>query len=107
MFLIKRKCFTSRKNLWEVASILQKICNEYEEKGRSKATIYVSGFSTPSNEYSVSAEWTSESLNALDYKNAPDKIKEKLSSDLMNIVDKYEIEFHEVATLEKLKQRNL
>lgn len=107
MFLIKRKCFTSRENLWKVASILQKICNEYEEEGRSKATIYVSGFSTPSEEYSVSAEWTSESLNASDYKNVPDKIKEKLSSDLMSLVDFYEIEFHEVATLEKLKQRNL
>tara|TARA_B110000263_G_scaffold6249_1_gene5393 strand:- start:16335 stop:16658 length:324 start_codon:yes stop_codon:yes gene_type:complete len=107
MFLIKRKCFTSRENLWKVASILQKICNEYEEEGRSKATIYVSGFSTPSEEYSVSAQWTSESLNAIDYENVPDKIKEQLSKELMSLVDFYEIEFHEVATIEKLKQRKL
>ena len=45
MFLIRRKCFTTRANAWKVASILQKICNEYEEQGRSEATIYVSGFS--------------------------------------------------------------
>ena len=44
MFLIRRKCFTTRANAWKVASILQKICNEYEEQGRSEATIYVSGF---------------------------------------------------------------
>ena len=55
MFLVKRICKTKRENLWEVASLLNKICGEYEDKGRSEATIYISGFSTPAKEYSVTA----------------------------------------------------
>ena len=35
------------------------------------------------------------------------EIREKLSSELMSLVDFYEIEFHEVVTKEKLDQRNL
>ena len=107
MFLIRRICFTTRANAWKVASILQKICNEYEEQGRSEATIYVSGFSTPAEDYSVSAEWTQESLDAIVYEKVPNEIREKLSSELMSLVDFYEIEFHEVVTKEKLDQRNL
>lgn len=107
MFLIRRKCFTTRDNAWKVASILQKICSEYEYQGRNKATIYVSGFSTPAEDYSVSAEWTQETLDAIVYENVPNKIREKLSSELMSLVDFYEIEFHEVVTEEKLNQRKL
>ena len=67
----------------------------------------MSGFSTPAEDYSVSAEWTQESLDAIVYEKVPNEIREKLSSELMSLVDFYEIEFHEVVTKEKLDQRNL
>ncbi|MBA47349.1 MAG: hypothetical protein CL893_04590 [Dehalococcoidia bacterium] len=107
MFLIRRKCTTSRDKLWKVASLLKQICSEYEEKGRSKATIYVSGWGTPSNDYSVSAEWTQEKLESNNFPNVPDKIRNKLSEELQNNIEKYEIEFHEVVTNEKLRGRGL
>ena len=107
MFLIKRTCKTKRENLWEVASLLNKICGEYEDIGRSEATIYISGFSTPAKEYSVTAEWKQESLKSLEFKDVPNEIKTKLSSKLMSLVDFYEIEFHEIVTEKKLSQRNL
>ena len=107
MFLVKRICKTKRENLWEVASLLNKICGEYEDKGRSEATIYISGFSTPAKEYSVTAEWKQESLKPLEFKDVPSQIKSKLSSKLMSMIDFYEIEFHEIVTEKKLAQRNL
>ena len=107
MFLVRRKCITSRDKLWKVASLLKQICSEYEEKGRGEATIYVSGWGTPSEDYSVCAEWTQEKLEANAFGNVPDKIRNKLSEELQDNIDKYEIEFHEVVTEDKLKERDL
>jgi hypothetical protein len=107
MFLVRRKCITSRDKLWKVASLLKQICSEYEEKGRGIATIYVSGWGTPSEEYSVCAEWTQETLSSNAFVNVPDKIRDKLSAELQEHIDKYEIEFHEIVTDGKLKERGL
>ena len=107
MFLVRRKCITSRDKLWKVASLLKQICSEYEEKGRGIATIYVSGWGTPSEEYSVCAEWTQETLSSNTFTKVPDKIRNKLSEELQNNIDKYEIEFHEIVNEDKLKERGL
>ena len=107
MFLVRRICKVERKDIWKVASMLYQICNEYEEQGRTEATIYVMGFSTPSETFGVCAEWKQESLKAINFPKVPDKIKSSLSAELMDIVDSYEIEFHEVVTKEKLVDRGL
>jgi len=86
MFLVRRKCITSRDKLWKVASLLKQICSEYEEKGRGEATIYVSGWGTPSEDYSVCAEWTQEKLEANAFGNVPDKIRNKLSEELQEAI---------------------
>jgi len=107
MFLIRRKCLTTRDNMWKVASLLKQICSLYEEQGRGEAIIYVSGFGTPADDYSVSAEWTQETINSSAFENVPDKIRNKLSAELQSYIHSYKIEFHEIVTEEKLSQRGL
>tara|TARA_B100001029_G_scaffold43027_2_gene33721 strand:+ start:31657 stop:31980 length:324 start_codon:yes stop_codon:yes gene_type:complete len=107
MFLVRRKCITSRDKLWKVASLLKQICSEYEENGRGEALIYVSGWGTPSDDYSVCAEWTQETLSYNAFSNVPDKIRNKLSQELQDNIERYEIEFHEIVTQDKLTERGL
>ncbi len=107
MFLVRRKCTTTRDKLWKVASLLKKICSEYENNGRNGATVYVSGWGTPSDDFSVCAEWTQETLSSNSFANVPDEIRNKLSQELQDNIEKYEIEFHEIVTEDKLKERGL
>ena len=104
MFRIRRICKpNSRPDTWKVAGLLKRICAAYEEKGRSPATIYVSGFGTPGAELTVCAEWDQPSIEANLKSNVPDIITSKYSEELGGIVEKKNIEFYEIATTEKLK----
>jgi hypothetical protein len=104
MFRIRRICKpNSRPDTWKVAGLLKRICAAYEEKGRSPATIYVSGFGTPGAELTVCAEWDQPSIEANLKSNVPDIITSKYSAELGSLVASNNIEFYEIATTEKLK----
>ena len=94
-----------RKDAWEVARLLRSICDSYTEStGRSRATIYVSGAGTPSNDMEVCAEWEQETIDANRMPNVPDSVKS--DNDVMfPLLKSYDIEFHEIATDDKIAER--
>ena len=105
MFLVRRVCEVERKNVWQVARLLRSMCRAYEENnGRAEATIYVSGTGTPGKDVTVSAEWQQETIEANRIPNVPDTVK-KDNVDLQKLLLSYEIEFHEIATDDKIAER--
>ena len=105
MFLIRRGCKVERKDAWDVARLLRSICDSYTEStGRSRATIYVSGAGTPSHDMEVCAEWEQETIDANRMPNVPDSVKS--DNDVMfPLLKSYDIEFHEIATDDKIAER--
>ena len=105
MFLIRRVCKVERKDAWEVARLLRSICDAYSEAtGRASATVYVSGAGTPSQEIEVCAEWEQETIDANRMPNVPGSGKS--DNDVMfPLLKSYEIEFHEIATDDKISER--
>ena len=105
MFKLRRVCKpATRFDTWKVAALMKNICSAYEEKGRSPATIYVQGFSTPGDEIAVYAEWDQESIEFNARTNVPDIVIEKYMGELNNIITSNQIEFYEIATSEKLRE---
>jgi hypothetical protein len=105
MFRIRRICKPkTRPDTWKIAGILKKVCAEYEQKGRSPATISITGFGTPGSEIIVCAEWDQESIETNPRKDVPEIITNKYSKELASLVQSNEIEFYEIATAEKLNQ---
>ena len=106
MFLIRRVCKVERKDAWEVARFLRSICDAYSEStGRAEATVYVSGTGTPSSEIEVCAEWEQETIDANRMPNVPDSVKSD-NGVMFPLLKSYEIEFHEIATNEKILERS-
>ncbi|MAP37443.1 MAG: hypothetical protein CL698_07325 [Chloroflexi bacterium] len=95
-----------RKDAWEVARLLRSICDAYSEStGRAEATVYVSGTGTPSSEIEVCAEWEQETIDANRMPNVPDSVKSD-NGVMFPLLKSYEIEFHEIATNEKILERS-
>lgn len=95
-----------RKDAWEVARLLRSICDAYSEStGRAEATVYVSGAGTPSSEIAVCAEWEQETIDANRMPNVPDSVKSD-NGVMFPLLKSYEIEFHEIATNEKILERS-
>ena len=106
MFLIRRESKVERKDAWEVARLLRSICDAYSEStGRAEATVYVSGTGTPSSEIEVCAEWEQETIDANRMPNVPDSVKSD-NGVMFPLLKSYEIEFHEIATNEKILERS-
>ncbi|MCH2507912.1 MAG: hypothetical protein MK035_05515 [Dehalococcoidia bacterium] len=105
MFLVRRICKVERKDSWQVAKLLEIICQAYEEEtGRSKATVYIAGAGTPASEIAVFADWEQESIEANRSPNVPERVH-RANVELFSLVKSYEIEFFEVATSEKIQER--
>ncbi len=105
MYVIRRIAKAQPGKVWQVASLLTKICAAYEEQGRPKAQVYVSqGMpGTPNVAY---AEWT----QAIIEPNYPSKIPEvvrTLNTEMQAQLDSWEIEFYELVTPEKLVERGV
>ncbi|HIC48591.1 MAG TPA: hypothetical protein EYP00_01765 [Dehalococcoidia bacterium] len=95
-----------RKDAWEVARLLRSICDAYSEStGRAEATVYVSGAGTPSSEIEVCAEWEQETIDANRMPNVPASVKSD-NGVMIPLLKSYEIEFHEIATNEKILERS-
>lgn len=106
MFLVRRVCKVERKDVWQVAKFLRTICNAYEsENGRNSAIVYISGAGTPAPDMSVCAEWTQETIEANRSPKVPEAVKEA-NLEMLPLLKSYEIEFHEVATDDKIAERN-
>ena len=105
MYLVRRIARTKPQTEWEVAAILRRICDAYEENGRSKATIMVGGRGLP-GESQVIAEWTQDTIEPNWVTNVPASVRED-NAKLQSLILEYPIEFYEVVTDEKMKERGL
>jgi hypothetical protein len=106
MYLIRRIARTQPGKAWEVAGYLRKICDAYEKAGRSKAQIYIGGQGLPGVPNTVYAEWTQESIEP----NWPSRIPDTVRPDnakMQQLLTEYPIEFYELVTPEKLKERGV
>ena len=107
MFRVRRVCKPhNRSDAWKLAGLLKRICAAYEEKGRNPATICIGGTGTPGNEITVFAEWDQVSIEANLSSNVPNIITTQYGSELAKLVTSNQIEFYEIATDEKLKERD-
>ena len=105
MFLVRRICKVERKDSWQVAKLLEIICQAYEEEtGRSKATVYIAGAGTPASEIAVFADWEQESIEANRSPNVPERVH-RANVEHFSLVKSYEIEFFEIATPDKIQER--
>jgi hypothetical protein len=109
MFLIRRVAILengSASTAWKAAKLLTNICKAYQtNNGRSEATVYISGTGTPASEVSVCAEWMQETIEANRLPNVPQSVRDD-NAELSKLVKNYSIEFHEVATEEKIAERS-
>lgn len=105
MYVIRRIAKAQPGKVWQVASLLTKICDAYEEQGRSKAHVYVSqGLpGTPNVAY---AEWNQATIEPNWLSKVPDVVR-TLNAEMQAMLDSYEIEFYELVTPEKLTERGV
>ena len=104
MYLVRRIARTQPGKAWEVAGYLSKICAAYENTGRNKAQIYIGGQGLPGTPNTVVAEWTQERIEP----NWPSKVPDSVRPDnakMQQLLTEYPIEFYELVTPEKLKER--
>ena len=106
MYLIRRVAKTQPGKAWEVAGYLTKICAAYEAAGRSKAQVYIGGQGLPGTPNTVYAEWTQESIEPNWPTNIPDTVRPD-NAQMQQLLTEYPIEFYELVTPEKLKERGV
>ena len=105
MFLVRRVCKVERKDAWQVAKLLRDICTAYEnDNGRNSATIYITGTGTPAPDITVCAEWLQDTIESDRIPNVPDSVK-RANGEMFPLLQAYDIEFHEVATDDKIAER--
>ncbi len=93
MYVIRRIAKAQPGKVWQVASLLTKICAAYEEQGRPKAHVYVSqGLPGTPN-----VDWLSK---------VPEVVR-TLNAEMQAQLESYEIEFYELVTPEKLVERGV
>lgn len=106
MYTIRRVAKAKPGKVWEVANQLSKICRAYEEQGRNKAQVYIGGWGLPGEGDTVYAEWTQESIEAIQFSKVPNSVftdHDKMAT----MMTDYTIEFYEMVTPEKLHERGL
>ncbi len=106
MYMVRRVCRTKPGQAWKVAGLLARICQAYEEKGRSKATVYIGGQGLPGTPNSVYAEWTQDSIEPNWFSQIPPAVLE-YNPQLQALLDEYVLELYEVATPDKLTERGV
>ena len=106
MYIVRRVAKTLPGKAWEVAGLLNKIVEAYEEAGRTKARIYISGQRTPGHPPTVYAEWTQERIEPTDMSKVPASVREN-NAKMQELLTEYSIEFYELVTSEKLRSRGL
>lgn len=113
MYMIRRVARTQPGKAWEVAGYLTKICEAYESNGRNKAQIYIGGQGLPGTPNTVIAEWIQDTIEPNWPTNVPDSVRTdnaKMQELLVTNTDgskEYPIEFYEISTPAKLKERGV
>ena len=106
MYLLRRIAKAQQGKVWDVANLMSKVCAAYEENGRNNAQVFVSQ-GLPGTPNVVYAEWTQEIIEP----NWPSKVPEAvrtLNAQMSPILtEPWTIEFFELVTPEKFKERNL
>ena len=105
MYLIRRVCKTQPGKAWEVAGYLTKIVDAYSSAGRNKAQVY-HGSGLPGEQDVVYAEWTQERIEPTVSAKVPAAVGEETTK-MRPLLNEYYIEFYELVTPEKLKNRGL
>ena len=105
MYVVRRVARTQAGRAWQVAGYLTKICRAYEENGRNKAQIYV-GQGLPGDPDVAYAQWTQERIEPNWRSNLPESVLTDHAK-MMEMVKEYTIEFYELVTPEKLKERGV
>ena len=106
MYLVRRVCHTERSNVWQVGSLLKKICAAYEANGRKPATVYIGGAGVPGASITVCAEWVQEKIEINRLTSVPEAVI-SLNREMQPLLSSYEIEFYEIVTEDRLGERNL
>ena len=106
MYLVRRIAKTQPGKSWEVAGYLTKICNAYEENGRSKAQVYISGQGLPGTANVVYADWAQERIEPNVRSTVPAAVFSE-NAKMQPLLTEYSIEFYEVVTPEKIEDRGL
>ena len=105
MYVIRRIAKAQPGKVWQVASLLTKICAAYEEQGRPKAPVYVShGLPGPPNV--AYAQWTQATIEPNWLSKVPEVVR-TLNAEMQAQLESYEIEFYELVTPEKLVERGV
>ena len=106
MYVIRRVAKTKPGKAWEVASYLSNITQAYEAAGRNKASVYVGGLGLPGEPNVVYAEWTQERLDRVDRAKVPEAVITNHAK-MEPLLTEYSIEFYEMVTPEKLRDRGV
>ena len=101
MYLLRRIAKAQQGKAWEVASLLSKVCGSYEENGRNKAQVIVSQglHGTPSG--------TQETIEPIRTSKVPEAVWDLNAPMFPMLTGPWSMEFYELVTPEKLKDRNL
>ncbi len=106
MYLLRRIAKAQQGKVWEVASLMSKVCAAYEENGRNKAQVYVS-WGLPDTPNVVYTEWTQETIEPNWPSKVPDAVRTLNAEMFSMLTEPWSIEFYELVTAEKLKERNV
>ena len=106
MYLIRRTAQAQQGKVWDVASLMSKICSAYEENGRYKAQVFVSQ-GLPGTANVVYAEWTQESIEPNWPSKVPEVVRTLNAQMFPMLTEPWSIEFFEMVTPQKLEERNL
>ena len=106
MYIIRRVAKTQPGKAWQVAAYLTKITEAYEEAGRNKAQVYISGQGVPGVPNTVYAQWTQERIEPTDMRKVPEAVTANHAK-MLPLLTEYSLEFFELVTSEKLNQRGL
>ncbi|MFQ6030834.1 MAG: hypothetical protein ACE5Q6_25485 [Dehalococcoidia bacterium] len=104
--MIRRVAKTQPGKAWEVAGYLRKICDAYEQAGRNPAQIYIGGQGLPGTANTVYAEWTQDTIEPNWPTNIPASVRPD-NAQMQQLLTEYPIEFYELVTPEKLKERGV
>ena len=106
MYLLRRIAKAQQGKVWEVANLMSKVCAAYEENGRNKAQVFVAQ-GLPGTPNVVYTEWTQETIEPNWPSKVPEAVRTLNAEMFPMLTEPWSIEFYELVTPEKLKERNL
>lgn len=106
MYVIRRTAKAQQGKVWDVASLMSKVCGAYEANGRPKAQVFVSQ-GMPGEPNVVQAEWTQEAIEPNWPSKVPESVRTLNAQMFPLLTEPWSIEFYELVTPEKLTERGM